>query len=89
MVSIPIKNNMKKKRIPHKCPNGNNVIAAGYVMNTKAGPASTTSSTETPVLTDMNPITENTAKPAKIPAAKFSDDKTKVSLKLLQKKKIK
>ena len=37
-LSIPISNNMKKKRIDHSWGRGINVAAFGYTINTNPGP---------------------------------------------------
>jgi len=57
---------MKKNKTAHKFGQGNIVNAAGYVTKANAGPPVATVLTGNPVLSAINPITENTTNPAKI-----------------------
>lgn len=63
----------------HKCGIGIKSTASGYAMNAKPGPFWTTSDTCTSKLWAINPITENTAKPANIAVNTFVNDTTTVS----------
>lgn len=77
---MPSMNIIKKKSIAHKRGIGINSTASGYAMNARPGPDCTTSPTGTFRLCAIKPITENTAKPAKIAVNTFVADTINASI---------
>ena len=62
-LSSPTKTIMRKKKTDHIGAAGISDSAFGYAMNTRPGPPSATSATDTPCCFAMKPSTEKTVKP--------------------------